>query len=135
MASKKIVLHFPKRLVDRPLVSHLIREYNLDFNILKASITPAEEGLMVLELKGKPEDVEKGIKFLTDSGVIIDALSQNVRRNETRCTDCGVCVSVCPTDAFEVDTITHKIKFHDKKCIACAICIKACPPHAMELQF
>ena len=135
MANRKIVLHFPKRLVDRPLVSHLIREYNLDFNILKASITPAEEGLMVLELKGKPEDVDRGIKFLTESGIIIDSLSQNVSRNENRCTDCGVCLSVCPTGAFEVDLVTRKVKFHDKKCIACALCIKACPPRAMELHF
>jgi L-aspartate semialdehyde sulfurtransferase ferredoxin len=135
MVSKKVVLHFPKRLVDRPLVSHLIREYNLDFNILKASITPAEEGLMVLELKGKQEDVDRGVKFLTESGIIIDSLSQNVLRNEKRCTDCGVCLSVCPTGAFEVDMVTRKVKFHDKKCVACALCIKACPPRAMELHF
>jgi ferredoxin len=135
MVSRKIVLHFPKRMVDRPLVSHLIRDYNLDFNILKASITPAEEGLMVLELKGKQEDVDRGVKFLAGTGVIIDTLSQNVLRNENRCTDCGVCISVCPTGAFEVDPVTRKVKFHDKKCVACALCIKACPPRAMELHF
>ena len=38
--SKRIVLHFPKRLVDRPIVSRLVKDYNLDFNILKALITP-----------------------------------------------------------------------------------------------
>jgi len=135
MVNRKVVLHFPKRLVDKPLVSHLIREYNLDFNILKASITPEEEGLMVLELKGKQEDVDRGIKFLSESGIIIDSLSQNVSRNENRCTDCGVCLSVCPTGAFEVDLLTRKVKFHDKKCVACALCIKACPPRAMELHF
>ncbi len=42
--AKRIVLHFPKRLVDRPIVYHLIKDYNLEFNILKAQATPEEEG-------------------------------------------------------------------------------------------
>ncbi|WAC09086.1 MAG: hypothetical protein OS130_04570 [Thermodesulfobacteriota bacterium] len=29
-----------------------MKQYNLDFNILKAQITPEEAGLLVLELKG-----------------------------------------------------------------------------------
>ncbi len=135
MVSKKIVLHFPKRMVDRPLVSHLIKEYNLDFNILKASITPEEEGLMVLELRGKQEDFDKGIRYLKSTGVFIDSLSQSVLRNEERCTGCGVCLSVCPTGAFEIEPLTRAVKFNDKKCVACALCIKACPPRAMELHF
>jgi len=36
---KRIVLHFPRRLVDQPIVYNLIKDYNLSFNILKASIT------------------------------------------------------------------------------------------------
>ena len=48
--SKSIVLHFPSRLVDRPIVSRLVRDFNLDFNILKASVTPEEEGLLVLDV-------------------------------------------------------------------------------------
>jgi len=135
MVSRRIVLHFPKRLVERPLVYHLIKDYNLELSILKASVTPAEEGLMVLELKGKQEDFDKGVSYLTEAGVKIDSLSQNVLRNEQRCTDCGVCISVCPVGAFELDTVTHKTTFQDKKCVACALCIKACPPRAMELHF
>ena len=135
MISRKIVLHFPRRLVDRPLVYHLIKDYNLEFNILKAQVTPAEEGLMVLELKGKQEDYDKGIKYLTEAGVIIDALSQNVSRNEQRCTHCGACITICPTGAFELDFVTRKTKFMDKNCIVCGLCIKGCPPRAMELHF
>ncbi len=64
MVDKKIVLHFPKRLVDRPIVSHLIKDHDLEFTILKASVTQDEEGLMVLELKGKQEEYDKGIAYL-----------------------------------------------------------------------
>ncbi len=135
MISRKIVLHFPRRLVDRPLVYHLIKDYNLEFNILKAQVTAGEEGLMVLELKGKQDDYDKGINYLSEAGVIIDSLSQNVSRNEQRCTHCGACLTVCPTSAFELDLTTRKTKFIDQKCIVCGVCIKGCPPRAMELHF
>ena len=135
MTSSKIVLRFPRRLVDRPIVQHMIKDFDLDFNILKAQITPDTEGLMVLELKGKQEDYDRGINYLKESGVIVDALSQEVLRNEARCTHCGACITMCPSGAFELDAATRKTVFHDKKCIACGLCIRACPPHAMALRF
>ena len=133
--SKRIVLRFPKRLVERAIVSRLVRDYNLDFNILKASVTPEEEGLLVLELSGKQGDYDKGIGYLTKTGVRIQSLSQDVTRNEERCTHCGACITICPTGAFELDPSTRQISFSGEKCLACELCIKACPPRAMELHF
>jgi len=133
--SKRIVLHFPKRLVERPIVSRLVKDYNLDFNILKASVTPDEEGLMVMELSGKQTDYDRGIRYLAETGVRIQSLSQDVTRNEERCTHCGACITICPTGAFELDTATRRINFYGEKCLACELCIKACPPRAMELHF
>ncbi|MFH1354688.1 MAG: NIL domain-containing protein [Candidatus Omnitrophota bacterium] len=135
MTSKKIVLHFPHRLVDQPIVYKLVKEFNLSFNILKASVTPQEQGLMVLELTGEKESFNKGIRYLESCGVKIQPLSQDVRRNESKCTDCGVCVPICPTAALEVDFQTRKVHFHNKKCIACELCIKICPTRAMEVHF
>jgi len=133
--SKRIVLRFPRRLVDRPIVSRLVKDYNLEFNILKASVTPEEEGLLVMELSGEQEEYDKGITYLVKTGVRIQSLSQDVIRNEDRCIHCGACVTICPTYAFEVDSQTREIRFHDEKCVACGLCIKACPPRAMEVHF
>lgn len=133
--SKRIVLRFPPRLVERPIVSRLVKDFNLDFNILKASITPDEEGLLMLELTGEQTDYDSGIRYLTKTGVRIQSLSQNVTRNEERCTHCGACITVCPTGAFEVEPLTRQVNFHDEKCLACGLCLKACPPRAMELHF
>ena len=133
--SKRIVLHFPKRLVDRPIIYRLIKDYNLEFNILKASVTPEEEGLMILELSGKQEEYDEGIRYLTTNGVRIESLSQNVIRNEERCTHCGACITVCPTGAFELEPLTRRVKFDNEKCLVCGLCIKACPPRAMEVHF
>jgi len=76
--SKRIVLHFPKRVVERPIVCRLAKDYDLEFNILKALVTPEEEGLLVLELSGEQKEYDKGIRYLTETGVRIQSLSQNV---------------------------------------------------------
>ena len=133
--SKRIVLHFPKRLVDRSIVSRLVKDYDLDFNILKALITPEEEGLLVLELSGEQQAYDKGIRYLSKTGVRIQSLSQDVLRNEERCTHCGACIAICPSGAFEMDPISRRVNFYNEKCVACGLCIKACPPRAMEVHF
>lgn len=133
--SKRIVLHFPKRVVERPIVCRLAKDYDLEFNILKALVTPEEEGLLVLELSGEQKEYDKGIRYLTETGVRIQSLSQNVIRNEERCTHCGACVTICPSSAFELDLISRRVDFHNEKCVACGLCIKACPPRAMEVHF
>ena len=132
--SRRIVLHFPKRLADRPIVYRLIKDYDLEFNILKASITLEEEGLLVLELNGEQEDYDRGIRYLIETGVEIQSLSQDVFCSEERCTHCGACITICPTGAFELDPVTRYISFHNEKCVACGLCLKACPPRAMEVR-
>jgi len=116
-------------------VSRLVKDFNLDFNILKASISPEEEGLLILELSGERTDYDKGIEYLMKTGVLIQALSQDVIRNEQRCTHCGACITVCPTGAFELEPSTRRVIFDNEKCLVCELCIKACPPRAMELHF
>jgi ferredoxin len=133
--SKKVVLHFPKRMVDEPILYRLIKDFDLQFNILKASITPEAEGLMVVELKGDRKHYDQGVQYLIDSGVKIQSLSQDVTRNEERCTSCGACITVCPAGAFSYEPGTMVVRFDNTKCVACGLCIKACPPRAMELHF
>ena len=135
MKSRKIVLNFSKEIMDQPVVCQLAREYDLTFNILKAKITPKEEGLMVLELTGTDSQYRKGVKYLRDQGVVIKPLSKDVVRIEGKCTHCGACLAVCPTDALAVDRETWKVIFDPQKCIGCELCLPACPPRAMEIEF
>ena len=133
--SRRLVLRFPQRLVDKPIVSKLVKDFDLNFNILKASVSPGQEGLLIMELTGEKRNYDKGVKYLTDSGVDIQLLSQDVVRNEIRCTHCGACITLCPTGAFTLDPKTRMVDFDHTKCVVCELCIKACPPHAMELHF
>jgi ferredoxin len=133
--SRRIVLHFPPRITNQSIVYRLVKDFDLSFNIIKASVTPGEEGLMVLELSGDQRNYDKGIQYLTEVGVKIQSLSQDVVRNEARCTHCGACINLCPTGAFTLDPKTRKVLFDHNKCVVCELCIKACPPRAMELYF
>lgn len=133
--SRRVVLHFPRILVDQPIVYRLVKDYDLEFNILKASVTPKEEGLLVLELSGEQRDYEQGMQYLAGIGVGIQPLSQNVIRNEARCTHCGACITICPTGAFTLELPSRRVNFQAEKCIACGLCIKPCPPRAMEVRF
>ena len=135
MVSKKLVLKFPHKLMDQPIVYKLVKNYDLVFNILKARITPKEEGLLVLELSGKKENYADGVKYLTDLGVGIQPLSQDVTRDEKRCTHCGACITICPTGALVINRQTRLVDFDPSKCIACELCVKACPPRAMKVKF
>ena len=134
MISKKIVLKFPPKLVDKPIVYKLVRDFDLVFNILRARVTPKEEGELVIELKGHKEKYAEGIKYLKDLGVNIQPLSQDVTRDEERCTHCGACITICPTGAFYMDKKTMKVIFDADKCIACELCVIGCPLGAMKVK-
>lgn len=135
MVSKRIVLTFPHNLLDKPIVYKLVKDYDLVFNILQARITPKEEGLLVLELTGKKENYAEGVKYIKSLGVKIQPLSQDVTRDDVRCTHCGACITVCPTGALYIDKKTMKVIFDSEKCIACELCVRACPPRAMVVKF
>ncbi|MBU1933515.1 MAG: 4Fe-4S binding protein, partial [Candidatus Omnitrophica bacterium] len=87
------------------------------------------------ELTGEDRNFDKALKYAKSIGVTVQPLSKDIKRSETKCTHCGACVPICPTDALVIDPDTRKVIFYNEKCIACELCIKACPPRAMELHF
>jgi ferredoxin len=134
MISKKIVLKFPSKLIDQPIVYKLVKDFDLIFNILRARVTPKEEGELVIELKGDKEKYAEGMKYLKELGVKIEPLSRDITRDEDRCTHCGACITICPTGAFYTDKKTMQVIFDAAKCIACELCVKGCPPRAMKVK-
>jgi len=133
--ARRLVLHFPSHLIDQPVISRLIKSYNVELNILKAMITPKEEGVMVAEISGEESSYKKAIDYLKELGVSIQMLSQDIVWNEEKCTHCGACVTICPTGALYIDKSTWLVSFDASKCVACELCINACPPRAMEVRF
>jgi ferredoxin len=135
MQKKRVVLSYPHHLVDQPVISKLVKDYDLVVNIMRARITPKEEGRLVLELTGKRAGLEAGFKYLSEVGVNIQPLAQDVKWHEDRCTHCTACISICPTKALDVERKKMEVSFKRDKCIACELCIPVCPYQAMEILF
>jgi len=134
MSAKKIVLRFPPQIVDKPWLYHLVKDYDLMVNVLKANVNPYKEGFIVAELSGENDQYEQGLGFLRGHGVRIDSLSQDINRDQDRCTHCGACTSSCPSGALYISRPSMEV-IYDDKCVVCGVCLKTCPVKAIELNF
>ncbi len=135
MASEKLVLTFPRRLVREPITYRLVKDHDLMVNILRASISSDEAGHMVVELEGSQDRLEAGRKYLEEIGVSWQPLSKDVRWLEDCCVHCTACITVCPSSALYVERPSMRVAFDSEKCIGCELCIPVCMYKAMEISF
>lgn len=113
------------------MIYKLVKEYDVEFNILKADILPHREGLMILELRGSKENVKAGLRFLESFDVKIKRLAAVISRDEEKCFQCGSCTGVCPVNALYVRQEDMQIVFDPEKCTGCGQCVTICPVQAM----
>lgn len=134
MNTRIYVLKFPKEVIDQPIISNLVKKYDLEFNILKATILLQQEGVMVLEFLGHKANVKKGIAYLNEMGVSVKSMAGNIRRDDEKCYQCGACTGVCPTGALSLHRPDMAVLFDEEKCTACGLCVSVCPARAMEVS-
>ncbi len=136
MTTKKLLLYFPNSETDKPIVYHLVRDYDLVVNIFRAKVTPDEYGYLMLDITGTDENIARGLDFLSSFDVRISESDKGLTWDETRCTSCGNCFSHCPTDALHIeDPGTRKVAFDATVCIDCLSCIDNCPYGACSSIF
>lgn len=133
MHTKIYVLHFPKETGDKPIICELVKKYDIEFNILKATILPGNDGLMFLELTGHKKNVKKSLEFLQNYGVKIEPISTIIRRDDDLCIQCGACTGFCPTNALFIERPSMAVLFTPDKCTGCGLCVPVCPVRAMEV--
>jgi ferredoxin len=134
MNTRIYILKFPKEVIDQPIISNLVKKYDLEFNILKATILLQQEGVMVLEFLGHKANVKKGIAYLNEMGVTVKSMAGNIRRDDEKCYQCGACTGVCPTGALSLHRPDMAVLFDEEKCTACGLCVSVCPARAMEVS-
>ncbi len=132
--SRIISLHFSPDVVRKPMMYNLAKKFDLTFNILKARISPREEGHMILELSGSNAAFKKGISYLQKHGISIQDVAQSITRNESACTHCGLCTALCFNRALHLDLKSRNVVFNDAKCTACSNCARICPVGAMHVE-
>lgn len=130
----EVQLTFPPEISNDPLVCHLVRDYNLTFNILQARITPRKEGHLTLKLIGPAENIQSSIEFLKKEGVKVTGIAQKVVRVEDLCMHCGMCTALCSVAALHVEADSRLVAFDATQCTACGLCVRVCPVNAMVLQ-
>ncbi|MFZ5797398.1 MAG: 4Fe-4S dicluster domain-containing protein [Desulfobulbus sp.] len=134
MYTRIYFLRFPKETSDQPIIYQLVRRYDIEFNILKADILPQREGIMIIELKGQRENVREALAYLKGLGVNVERLAGKIRRDESRCFQCGACTGVCPVGALSIRRPDMAVIFDPERCTACGLCVPACPVRAMEVS-
>ncbi len=50
---------------------------------------------------------------------------------ESACTGCGACITMCPVDAIQVPETIAKVD--QDQCVACGACIPGCPEGALDI--
>lgn len=135
MYTRIYLLRYPKETSDQPIIYRLVKRYDVEFNILKADIRPQRDGIMVLELKGQKENVHEALDYLKSLGVRAERLAGKVRRDDSKCFQCGACTGICPVGALYVKRPEMEVIFDPEKCTACGLCVTGCPVRAMEVCF
>ncbi len=132
MNSKNVLLIFNKKIMYKPLIYRLAKDFDVVFNVLEAKILPKLEGRLILELRGTDESINTSIEYLVREGVVVETLVNRIMRDDDRCINCGACTSVCRVDALCIDRATMEVTFDHEKCVACGLCKIACPVGAMS---
>lgn len=125
----KAWLSFSPKMVNQAVITNLIKNFDVSFNILRADINP-KGGKMLVEISG-PE-AEEGIAYIEKAGIVVNRAKRVVKKDEELCIDCGACVSLCPVRAISVED-DWTIDVDDKECVGCKLCTYSCPTKAIKV--
>jgi ABC-type methionine transport system ATPase subunit len=77
MRAVRVRLVFPERLITEPVIARTVRDFDVLVNIRRASVDESV-GIVVCELSGEDEAVERAVGFLTELGVEVERLGDVV---------------------------------------------------------
>jgi ABC-type methionine transport system ATPase subunit len=77
VARRRVRLTFSPRLVTEPVIHQLGSRFAVVTNIRRADVT-RDQGWVLLEIIGEPEELERGVEYLESRGVKVEAAEGDV---------------------------------------------------------
>ena len=77
MVKRRVMFTFPQEHVREPIIYTLGHQFQVVTNIRRADVSE-DKGWVVLELEGDPEEMERGIAWVTSRGVRVDPVIGDV---------------------------------------------------------
>lgn len=77
MAKSRVRFTFPQELIAEPIIYEVGQRFKVVTNIRRADVA-ADRGWVILELEGRQEDIEQGIKWVTSKGVRVDPVAGDI---------------------------------------------------------
>jgi len=74
---ERYYLSYPRSLIREPILYHLVKKFDLVFNIRGASVSE-DMGLVAVEFEGTHDQIERAIGWLRQSGVTVEPIEKNV---------------------------------------------------------
>lgn len=73
MTRLRVKLTFPEKMIKEPVIYNLAIKFNIVTNIRRANVE-TKVGWVVLEMDAAEEDIEAGLRYLDEVGVIVEQL-------------------------------------------------------------
>ena len=77
MDRQRVKFTFENELVKEPIIYRLGQDFHIVTNIRRANVRE-KIGWVVLELDGEKEDIERGLQWVSSTGVRVDPVGGNV---------------------------------------------------------
>jgi len=74
---RRIKLTFPQHLIKEPVIFTMAKTCDVMPNIRRARVTDTV-GEMVLELEGNEKNLESGIQYLKNQGVVVEMIEGDI---------------------------------------------------------
>ena len=77
MKTQRVELTYPEKLIKKPIIYHLVKDFDVVPNIRRANVDE-KFGWMVLEISGEDENLQRAFDYLGEVGIEVEFLDSFV---------------------------------------------------------